>query len=220
MEETVKIETQNENVDNVLKTVSDDVLKKKRKKNRIIFSVISAVVLAISIVIITLSCVKVDLKPFFIEEPSYFEVTLNGKSSALLDSQEESYDELYDLYENSFKISYLSALLIGETDGYKIEETSSSFSNIKSELGDNYVNLHFGAEQKLYNSNGKIYYSIRDTRNYELSYVDVYFPLSTENGVDDLTFYFETTGYTTEPRITKITIKANTYKLYDFVSNL
>ena len=63
-----------------------------------------------------------------------------------------------------------------------------------------------------------------DSSAYELRYNDVYFSINTEDKDSELTFYFGAYCYADEevkvkPRITKITIRANTYALYDYIQN-
>ncbi len=218
--------TAQEKADNVLETVSDEYLRKKKRNNRIIFSVISFVVLALAIVIITLSCVRIDLKPYFISEPTSIMVYINN--SWRFTPNDENYEEFYDIYDSSFNSSIMTALFTGKLGAYEIEEgpTQAFYSNaserrgmsdtLKSLLGDNYVHLHYGQEQQLYNADRSIYYSNRNTNEYNLSYVDVYFNISSENVDHELTFYFGAYYGSNTPKIVSITIRANTFALYDY----
>lgn len=220
--------TAQEKADNVLETVSDEYLRKKKRNNRIIFSVISFVVLALAIVIITLSCVRIDLKPYFISEPTSIMVYINN--SWRFTPNDENYEEFYDIYDSSFNSSIMTALFTGKLGAYEIEEGAMSgnafYSNaserrgmsdrLRSLLGDNYVHLHYGQEQQLYNADRSIYYSRRNTLEWNLVYTDVYFNLTSENVDHELTFYFGTYYGSNTPWITTITIRANTFALYDY----
>lgn len=218
---------QDEQIDDVLQSVSDEFLKKKNRKRKITLAIISAVILAFSIVIITLSCVRVDLKPYFIEEPTQFSINIDGKT-LYYDSSDENYNEFYSEFLKTFEITYMSAIFTGCLQDYKIVETSSNFyknntvnsaisSDMSSLLGSNYVHLYYIAEQKLYNANGQVCTS-KYNSSQELKYVDIYFPLSTEDQIKDLTFYFGAYG-DSQPRITKLTIKVNSYSLYNYLIN-
>lgn len=229
---------QNKPEDEVLQSVSDEYLR-KRKRNKIIsLSIISAVVFALSIVIITLACVKVDLKPFFIEEASSYQVTLSGNTTKTYVPGDEEYDEFYELYLNTFQTSYLTGIFTGALGAYTVEETASKdfyssyengvgsgmSSSLKTLLGDNYVRLHFGVDQTMYNADGSICYSKRNSNAYELRYSDIYFSLNSENKDSELTFYFGAYCFydgevRVKPRIVTITVRANTYALYNFINN-
>lgn len=218
-------------VDEVLTSVSDEILRKRKRKRQISFSIISAVVLALAIVIITLGCVRVDLRPYFLNEASKYSVIIDGQTKATFVSDDENYDKFYQVYENSFNSSYLTAIFTGKVKNYTVEQTKDNFyytysnnvgsgmsSTLSNALGNNYVHVYYGVEQLLYNSDGTACMSKYNTSE-QLKFVDVYFTLNTENHDSELTFYFGAYGYS-QPRITKITVRANTYNIYDFVENL
>lgn len=230
---------ENENLENVYKSVSDEYIKKNRKKRVISFSIISSLLLILSIAIITLACVKIDLSPKFIAEPSRYQI-VTSNTSATIDSESENYDEFISKYNSCFSTSVLTALFTGNLGGYRVEESSKYFyssetsgvgsgisSSLKDSLGSNYIHLYYGVEQKIYANNGKIYHSAFNTTDYQLSYTDVYIPLSTTNESKDVTFYFGTKLYSQstdtinsgKATITSITVRANTYALYDMIEN-
>ena len=67
-----------EEVQQVLVSVSDEYLRKKKRKKIITLSSILSIVLILSIAIITLACVNINLKPFFIEPPSSYTIVIDG----------------------------------------------------------------------------------------------------------------------------------------------
>lgn len=237
MSETNTEITQNRSEDEILQSVSDEYIRKRKRKRIISLSIISAIVFALSVIIITLACVKVDLKPFFIEEASSYQVVIKGNTTKTYVSGDENYDEFYDLYLNTFQTSYLTGIFTGALGAYTVEETTQDFyssyengvgsgmsSYLKNLVGDNYIRMHFGVDQRIYNADGSICYSKRNSSAYELRYNDVYFSINTEDKDSELTFYFGAYCYADEevkvkPRITKITIRANTYALYDYIQN-
>lgn len=230
MAEEVLVEEQESDV---LKEINDSYLKSKKKKSIIIFSIISAIVIALSAVIIAFSAMKITTKPTTFAEPTKFTVT-TSTDTITIDSAHGKYDEFYKLYEDAFKTSYLTAIFTESLGGYNIVETTDEFygsystttkvgsgksSTLTNDLGSDYIHLYYMEQQTLHDSNGNVYYSNRNSDDYELSYYDVYFSLSSENKLSELTFYIGTYGYST-PRITTITVKANTYALYQFVNSL
>ena len=218
--------------EDVLKEINDTYIRNKKRKNVIIFSIIAAFVLAISAIVIAFSTVKVNTKPTTLAEPTKFTITLSNDTISL-DPTDEKYDEFYALYQNAFETTYMTALFTNSLKGYEITETSNNFyssysggvgigrsTNLANSLGSEYVHMYYAAEQTLHYANGDVYYSKRNTENYALNFVDVYFPLSSANQFGDFTFYVGTYGYSKTPRITTITVKANTAKLTEFVKSL
>lgn len=218
--------------ENVLNSVNDQIMKKKKRKRQIIFSIISAVVLALAITIITLSSIKIDLKPFFISQPSRIEVTLNSQSVPWLYTEEdEEYAKINNLFNNSFKTNYMTALFSGEYGNYEVVETSDKFyssysdgvgsgmsSTLKSNLGSNYIHFYYATSQQVYNHDKTLYHSNRNTAEYTIEYVDVYFSLEA-NDDGNVTFYFGSTGALSN-KIVKITVSANISALYNYVAEL
>lgn len=230
IQETVTPEENKEHeVEHVLNSVSDEYLNKKKRTRTITYSALLSVILALATIIIILSSIRVDLKPKFISDPSSYSIYISGTEKMYIDEGSEEYEEFYKAYKDSFNISYLSALFTGKLGAYKIEESTNQFysngtaktgmSNIlKTALGNNYVKLSYATEQQVKKANGDIYYSIYHSTEYDLKYEDVYFTLNTENKDSNLTFYFGTTGTGSGYTITKISVRANTYALYDFVT--
>ena len=194
-----------EEVQQVLVSVSDEYLRKKRRKKIITLSSILSVVLILSIAIITLACVNVNLKPFFIEPPSSYTIVIDGSERATLTMTDDEYNEFTELFEKSMQVNALQALFTGRLGGYSINEgrpSANSFytsnstkvdlnSSLVSTLGSNYVRMRYSVEQNLFKSNGSYQYSSFDTTK-KLCYIDIVFSLSTENQDSDVTLYFGT----------------------------
>lgn len=222
---------QEENVDSVLNSVGDEYLAKKKRNRKIAFSIISFLTLALAVVIIVMSCVKVNLKPSFISDATSYRITINNTDKMLLDESSEEFDKFDNLFEESFSMNYLTALFSGKLGGYDInddDETTDYFysdttnntgisTKLKSELGSNYVRVKFAEEKVVKYSNGETYKSKYNSAN-ELKFSELYFNLTTSEDVETITFYIGTNGYLSGTRITKITVEANTYALYEFAT--
>ena len=226
MEENTQT-VQEENVDSVLNSVSDQYLAKKKKNRKITFSIISIVVLLLSVAIIVMSCVKINTKPAFIKGATSYQVTINNSEKLLLDETNEEFDEFDKLFDETFSYNYLNALFAGKLGGYDICETTSNFysdtknntgmsTTLKNQLGSNYVRVKFDEDKTIKYSNGKEYKSIYYS-DYSITFNELYFNLNTSDEESEITFYIGAKGYL--KGITKITIEANTYALYDFATN-
>lgn len=219
---------EDENIEKVLESVSDEILAKKKRKRIITYSIISSIVFILATLIVVLSCVKIDLRPSFMGDALSYSITIDGKNYMTLDESSEEYDEFNQTYLKSFKTQYLTALFTGRLGGFTITETPSNFyastssktpsSTLKSELGKNYVRVLFSEEKQILNSNGKVYYS-EYMSNKTFTFDEMYFNLSTENSSQDLTLYLGGKREGTESvRIIKINVRANTYNLYKMVT--
>ena len=218
-------------VDDVLNSVSDQMLAKKKKKKVITFSILSFVCLALALTFIIMSVVNIDLKPYFIANADKIEITLQNGGAIFLDG-EDGYDKVNQKINSSFDTNFLSALFAGEVGSYKITETTDKFYNaftggygtgmssvLREKLGDNYIHFSYEEKQMLYNANKKPYTSVRSAEEYKIKFVDVYFPISDTNETGDVTFYFGSCEDLAN-RIFSITVKANTYCIFNYVNNL
>lgn len=231
MEENTLEVVKEENVDEVLSSVNDEYIAKRKRNRKISFSIISFLVLALAVVIIVMSSVKVNLKPEFIDDAISYRITINNVDKLLLDQSSEEFDDFDKLFDETFSINYLTALFSGKLGGYEIkseDETTNYFysdtknntgmsSSLKSSLGSNYVRVKFADEKQVKYSNGKVYKSQYNS-NADLKFDELYFALSNSEQTETLTFYLGTRGYLSGTRITKITVQANTYSLYEFVT--
>ncbi len=232
MENVQQVNENDQITKDALTSVSDEILRKKKKKRKISLAVISAVVLVLAIAIITLACIKINLKPYFIESPSRYILVLEGNTVGNYIEGDDNYEEFDELLNRSFTQSILTALFNGQLGSYEIDEGSVSqtfysssesqsgmSSYLSSSVGNSYIHLHYGVEQRLYNSDQSLYYSHIYTSRYEMKYVDVYIPVS-ESG-ESVTIYFGTYGdHVQSAYISSITIKASTAQLFDYLSQL
>lgn len=231
MEENTQAMAEEKNVDSVLNSVSDEYLSKKKRNRKITFSIISFIMLALSVVIIVMSCIKINIKPDFFGDVKSFSITTKS-SYIVLDESNEEFEEFNELFDESFSYNYLTALFAGKLGGYEInsdDETKDYFysdttnntgmsAELKSALGDNYVRVKFNEDKTVKYSNGKTYKSRYNT-DATLVFNELYFNLNDTNEESELTFYLGTRGYLSGTRITKITVEANTYSLYEFATN-
>ncbi len=215
-----------------LTSVSDEILKKKKRKRKIALAVISAVVLILAVAIITLASIKINLKPYFIESPSRYNLVYEGKNVGSYVEGDDDYEVFDKLLNKSFTQSILTAMFNGQLGSYEISEGSVSqtfysssqsqsgmSSYLSSNVGSSYIHLHYGIEQKLFNSDQSIYYSQIYTSKYEMKYVDVYIPVS--QSAETVTIYFGTYGdHVQSAYISSITVKASTALLFDYISKL
>ena len=163
MEEMVQTK---ESVDMVLESVSDQIVAKRKKKRRIIYSAILSIVLALSALIITFSCVNYNLKPKFLNNVQGYYVNLAGGQKTYIDEDYKDYEDFIQEYESAFKTTYMTALFSGKINSYDIEETNLKFysnstsktgihSDWSKELGSNYIELIFNGQKKTFDSKRK-----------------------------------------------------------------
>ena len=155
MDETVKEEqqvTETNDADNeILNTVSDEYLAKKRKKRIITFSSISLVAVLLSLTIIILACIKIDTKPIFISNPTTYEAYIeSGTPTFNLGQTDEDYEDFNNLVNDVFETQLLTAIFTGRLGGYEINETNLNFysssstrtgisSDLRSRLNTSYM---------------------------------------------------------------------------------
>ena len=225
------VEEKDENVEQLLNSVSDAYLKKRKRTRIISYSIILFVVLALAVAIIVMSSIKIDLRPKFITEGANYQVYINKQMKENISadpSTKQKYDKFNSIFLNSFNTQYLTALFTGKLGGYKVEECTQEFfysnqtsatginSDLNNYLGDNYVKITYDQPINITNSNGKPCYT-QFNSNYELKFEELYFNLNTLDAEQDLVFYLGGYGYVTKgnARIVKITVRANTFDLYN-----
>lgn len=204
------------------KSYAEQIADKKKKK-RIITSIISlSLVFVIALMVIIMACVKVDLKPSVIKEPT--RIYFNTQSTVQYDSSTDEYKKFMEEYDKTFSLSYLSALFTGQLGGYEIIE--DQLQALPSELTEGvYANFIYKNDKiTLTRKDGKTYYS-KYNSNYSIDFTEVTFALSSENKVQDTTMYLKYSWSTTDSGTTReyyaeIKLKANTYNLYKIYENL
>lgn len=223
-----EVEKTAQNENSVLDSLNDAYINKKRRIKKSIYSVILSVIFALATIIIVMSSIRVDLKPSFVVDPELYTVCIAGKEK-VYEQSNQKFEEFHQIYEDAFNVSYLTALFTGKLGGYKpVEDINSKFyytestktgmhSDLSKALGNNYIKLSYANQLQIKNADGSVYYSDYNT-TCDLTFEDVYFPLNTEDKDADLTFFFGTTGIGMGYTITKITVRANTFALYEFAS--
>jgi len=228
---TEKTQTEKYEELDLLDSVNIEYLSKKKRNRKIVFSAISFLVLALATIIIVMSCIKVNLKPSFIEGVTRYEITVNSSTPITYEKGDKGFKEFDNLFEETFSINYLTALFTGKLGGYEInseDETKDYFysdtsnnkgmsSTLKNYIGKNYVRVVFDKEKTVRYSNGEAYKSQFNT-NTNLVFTELYFALNTTQDDESLTFYLGTNGYLSGTRITKIKVEANTYSLYEYAT--
>ena len=231
MAEEVKVESQESDI---IKEINDSFMKSKRKKNIIIFSIISAIVLVLSVIIISFSAITYNTKPTkLLTEPAIIRIKTNDMTNELsVGSEVENYNKIYDACMKSFQTSYLTAIFTGAVKAYTVKESltdgrfysdqtnkTGMYSTLSNRLGKEYVGFHYETAQTLYNANGTVCKSKTNTEIGVMKYVDVYMPISNTNTLKDVTLYIGT-YVSGNAYISTITVKANTYSLYKLVNEL
>lgn len=213
-------------VDNVLSEVSDQVVKKRKFKRTLIFSILLSVVVVICSVIICLASIKVDLQPNFLKGADAYNVYIGGTHKKYMDEDSLSTQEFLDEYNQAFYTTVLTGMFSGRLDAYVIEETGKSFysnstnktgmsSALKTELGNNYIQFVFNEEQKVTYQNGAQYYSTEYKDGYyALKFQDCYLKLDSEPS-NTMTFFIGTYD-TSAPTLTRVVVKADSNVLYQY----
>lgn len=212
--------------------IDDLYVKNRMKKKTIVYSVCLGLALAVALIIIIMSCVKVDLRPSFTKNPNVVTIYSNElvSGSAVLDDGTEGYKDFKKIYNDMFSVNSLSALFTGNFGDYKINETIDAFDEstnaLNDRLGNNYVKLFFEEPQKLYNKNGKEYTSIYGGGTYNLTFDTIYFSFDNENMVKDLTFYIVVKGNrgydnsgNARKSVTTVSLRGNTDQIYKSLDN-
>ena len=202
------------------KTYAEQIAEKRKKKKIWISSVALSFVLLLAVAIITLACVKVDLKPNSVTNPS--RIYFNAEKSIQYDADDKLYQDFMSEYESTFEISTLSAMFTGRLGGYEIEE--NQLKSLPSTVTEGiYVTFLYNTKQTLTRPNGKTYYSIYNS-NYSIDFTEVTFVLSDEDKQGDLTMYLKYnwnvkgTGSGTD-YYAEINLSANIYGLYQIYQN-
>ncbi len=228
MEENLLQQESNENVENVLNSVSDAYLAKKKRSRIISFSIISGIILALAIAIIVMSCIKVDLYPKFMGKVSSYQVNISGSTPMTLVENTDDYDEFNNIYLETFQTQYLTALFTGRLGGYTLQDTQYDFyaknsqtvisDELRKRLGENYVKVSFAEDKQILNSNGSIFKSSFNTDK-SFTFNEMYFSINTKNSQSDTTLYLGGKLEGTDAvRIIEINLRANTYDLYKFAT--
>lgn len=222
--------------DELYAKIQTEKLVKRKKKNKIVtlVSLCFAFVLVVSVII--MAAVPVSLKPKCLES-GFTEVRIYpGTTTTQVHFNEgsDAFDKFMDVYDDAFKQTYINALFTGTLFDYEIEEKYAAVPTIQNLTNnDTYiVKLKYDENQVFTYQNGKAYDSVYETKaweNKELTFKEVWFTLSQEEGMQTTTVYIainnypdstSQTGYKTKNNLIKITTKGNTKLIYDAYEEL
>lgn len=222
--------------DELYAKIQTEKLLKRKKKNKIVtlVSLCFAFVLVVSVIV--MAAVPVSLKPKCLES-GFTEVRIYpGTTTTQLHFNDESdaFDKFMDVYDEAFKQTYINALFSGTLFDYEIEEKYAAVPSISNLTNnDTYiVKLKYDEDQVFTYQNGKAYDSVYETKNWEnteLTFREVWFTLSQEEGMQTTTVYIainnypdssSNTGFKTSNNLIKITTKGNTKLIYDAYEEL
>lgn len=201
-----------------------EVALRKKKTNRIVAFSLLGLVLVIVVLIIVGACVPVNLKPYLIGSPD--RVTIYNQTSTYgeFDADQQKYSQFMEEFDDVFETSFLVAMFSGRLGDYQItgqaENTllSSVISNLQSGY---YVEFKYDLPQTLTYNDGSAYNDIYNN-NRTLSFTSLYFAISQTDELVNLEIYVGVKYSDDENASTyavKITQKANTYSLYENLSN-
>lgn len=231
VKEPVQLEDKNELTDEELYAkIQTDKLLKKKKASKIATVASMAIVLVLAIVIIVLACVPISLKPTFLNTENYtanvyinFE---NEEGTFSKNVDETEFKEFQEILNTAFNQTYFSGIFNGSLEyniSEKLEKKTSLITGTEVDGNKNYIHFCFNDSQKLTYKNGKTYASTQNRSVKSFEFNDVYMTLSTEEGLQDTTFYV-VVKYVTDTTedvgaldsyIIRVTVKANTFEIYD-----
>lgn len=244
----VKKEKQKDEVDSFEGLSDDEIYTKlqtekllKRKQNKKIATLVGLCFsFVLAVVIIVLAAVPVSLKPQCINGDFASVAIYPGKPDGTSFAEgEEGYDLFMKTYDKAFGQSYISAIFSGSLFQYDIEEKLEDVNKVIGTGGELYANntyyarLRYSKEQTFTYRNGKQYVSnIGSTKRWpdgKLTFTDVYFVVNKESGFQNTEVYFvvnyptfddEGNKIGTKEKLITVTLKANTYEIYDNWQNL
>lgn len=213
--------------------IQTEKLLKRKKKNKIVtlVSLCFAFVLAVSVIV--MAAVPVSLKPKCIDSGFSRVQIYPGTTTTNINCYKDTdrFEKFMEVYDEAFSQPYITALFSGTLFSYDIEEKWSNVPTVDNLTNnDTYiVHLTYSQNQILTNQNGKVYksnYWVEKWPDTKLTFTDVWFELSKNEGMQETTVYIainnypkfsdgEFSGYKTEGNLVKITVKGNTKLIYD-----
>lgn len=231
-EEQELVEYENLSDDEIYAKIQTNKLLKRKKKKRIATIVAMAVSFVLAVCVIVLASVPVSLKPKCMES-GYASVKLfpgNTNGTAYFEGQ-DGYNDFKKVYDKAFSQSYISAIFSGSLYSYDIKEDLQSVSGIVGSGGSliqnntYYVRLNYSEEQVVTYQNGSAYkssYRSSKWKDGKLTFTDVYFEVSQEEGFRDTKVYIvanypklSDSDEKNPQYIITITVKANTSVIYN-----
>ncbi|MBP3619715.1 MAG: hypothetical protein J6J24_03545 [Clostridia bacterium] len=216
--------------DEIYTKIQTAKLLKRKKTKRIATLVALCFSFALAVCVIVLSVVPVSLKPKCLYE-GFSSVTMHSGYGSewgfSRNNKEKTYEEFMKVYDESFAQPYISAIFSGSLFSYKITEewSKTKDSVISSELTDNnawYIKLAYDQDQTFTYQNGRVYESVISNSTFDgiLKFKEAYIVVNEEAGFKSTSVLIVANNYpkkdgTLESHIVKVTIKADTNKIYD-----
>ncbi len=228
-------ETKELSQDELYTKIETEKIVKAKKKKKIATLISLCAFFALAVVIIILATVPASLRPNcvsndFYQAKFYTSGSTDAVGSVLAADQKTKYESLVKDLNESFAQSYISAIFSGSLSRYDVKEqaTQNFETTAKTDIGSaKYVELLYSEAQTLTNRNGSKYRTttISDSNPVEvtITFKKVYIVVSEENGFKDTSIYI-CADYTKKNgdevsneygKYIKITIRANTYKIFE-----
>ena len=112
-----------------MQTIDDIYVAKVRKRRIITNSILLSLCLLLAIAIIVLAVLRIDLKPRFDATPDYvyIKVDTDSEEKNFAKSDEETYNQFMNVYNNSLSTSVLTSIFTGNVYGYVVQWSDNSF---------------------------------------------------------------------------------------------
>lgn len=220
--------------DEMYTKIETEKIVKAKSRKRIATLVALCAFFALAVVLIVLSTVPANLRPNcvsnnFYQANFYSSGSSDKVGSVLAADQKAKYDSLVGDLNESFAQPYISAIFSGALSKYDvIEEKFTSFETAaKNEIGESkYIELLYTDAQTLTNKDGSKYQTTISTSKeveWTITFNKVYIVLNNENGFKDVNVYIcadytkreNGTSSTDSGKFVKITLRANTYKIFE-----
>ena len=167
-----------------------------KKTKNILICVLSIILVAIIVCVISLACIKKDFNYNF-NNPEKIKVGINGTEYAVTDKNIEN--KIMELYDESFKTSVLSALFNGKAFDNKV--FNEGYNNISNISNTGYwLILSYGSNKQDVNENTTF-----NTKVYDTVYVQVLnsddFTTITAYLVNNSSSYYKYTTYASQSNL-------------------
>lgn len=219
--------------DELYTKIETDKIVRAKKKKKIATLISLCAFFALAVVIIVLATVPANLRPNCVSNDFYqAKFYTSGSTDAAVGSvlkadEKDKYESLVKDLNESFAQSYISAIFSGSLSRYDVEEKKyNTFeTTAKTDIGSSkYVELLYSEAQTFTNRNGSKYQTNASTSDkWTITFKKVYIVIDEQNGFKDTSVYIcadytyddgETTTQDNGKYI-KITIRANTYKIFE-----
>ena len=186
----------NQHATNILDSVDDKLIAKRKFKRTVISSIILSVIVVLSAVIISLASININIQPSFMKNADGYAVYLNNEYSKHFgETHPERYEAFMEEYNSLFTTNVLAGMFTGKLSKYQISKPGNNFytssgelvREMKDNLGSNYIQISFNGPQTLKYKNGSNY-RIAAYKKADIKFEDCYLKLDS-NDDSKLTFY-------------------------------